>query len=509
MRKTYYHITSRLLTAAASAILLIAASSCNDYLDTTPSKGSSEVLDKSEQIEGLFNNSENFNTKATLVAAECDDMGMTTDLYDQTGYLGEDFANGLSFDIDAVEAYPYGDKVWNNLYNKVFIANLVLENMDEVEDLTADNRAKYLAQAHFTRALALWNLAQIYCRPYATSTSDTPGLPLKTSTSYEENTDRGTLATTYKFIYDDLKAAQQTAPASIDKRWWVSQPAVSAMLARYFLFTCQYDSAAVYADKALASNNATLQDYNEIGIEKESIISPDGVSDSVTYSDLYELAPNELADYQENYFSQYAEVESGIYLIPSESLTALYDTDNDLRYRLFFSVHGLWAASLDDGGDSRMWHKFHHYAYDTDLIEIGPTVPEMLLTKAEAEARLGKVSEAMTSVNTLRKARMDNSADDVELSASNQEEAVKAILDERHREMPYLMRWADIRRLAYNEVDYDDVTVTREFYEVEDGIPNTYKITTYTLPVRSPRYAQPISDIEIKRSGNQIKQNEY
>ena len=75
--------------------------------------------------------------------------------------------------------------------------------------------------------------------------------------------------------------------------------------------------------------------------------------------------------------------------------------------------------------------------------------------------------------------------------------------------MPYLMRWADIRRLAYNEVDYDDVTVTREFYEVEDGIPNTYKITTYTLPVRSPRYAQPISDIEIKRSGNQIKQNEY
>lgn len=156
-----------------------------------------------------------------------------------------------------------------------------------------------------------------------------------------------------------------------------------------------------------------------------------------------------------------------------------------------------------------MWHKFHHYAYDTDLMEIGPTVPEMLLTKAEAEARLGKVSEAMTSVNTLRKARMDNSADDVELSASNQEEAVKAILDERHREMPYLMRWADIRRLAYNEVDYDDVTVTREFYEVEDGIPNTDKITTYTLPVRSPRYAQPISDIEIKRSGNQIKQNEY
>lgn len=502
MKKTRIYIS-------VAALLLAIATSCNDYLDTTPSKGDSEVLDNSEQVEGLFNNSDNFNTKATLVAAESDDMGMTTDLFDQSGYIGEDFANGLSFDIDAVEAYPYGDEVWNDEYNKVFIANLVLENIDEVKDLTDAKRSEYLAQAHFTRAMALWNLAQVYCQPYAKSTADTYGLPLKTSTSYEESTDRGTLKATYQFIYNDLKAAARTAKTDIDKRWWVSQPAANAMLARYFLFTCQYDSAAIYADKALESNAATLQDYNEVGIQKESIISPDGVSDSVTYSDLYELAPNELADYQENYFSSYAEVESGLYLIPSGSLISLYDTDNDLRYLLFFSVHSLWAASMDDGADSRMWHKFHHYAYDTDLIEIGPTVPEMLLTKAEAEARLGKVSDAMATVNILRRARMDSSAEDIDLSASTQEEAVKAILDERHREMPYLMRWADIRRLAYNEVDYDDVTVSRDFYEVENGIPNTDKITTYTLPVRSPRYAQPISDLEIKRSGNQIKQNEY
>ena len=116
-----------MLTAAASAVLLAAATSCNDYLDTKPNKGDSEVLDNCEQVEGLFNNSDNFNTKATVVAAESDDMGMTTDLYDQVGMVGEDFVNGLSFDIDAIEAYPYGDEVWNNEYNKVFIANLVLE----------------------------------------------------------------------------------------------------------------------------------------------------------------------------------------------------------------------------------------------------------------------------------------------------------------------------------------------------------------------------------------------
>jgi len=31
----------------------------------------------------------------------------------------------------------------------------------------------------------------------------------------------------------------------------------------------------------------------------------------------------------------------------------------------------------------------------------------------------------------------------------------------------------------------------------------------YTLPLKSPRYALPLNELEIKRSGNQLVQNEY
>ena len=145
--------------------------------------------------------------------------------------------------------------------------------------------------------------------------------------------------------------------------------------------------------------------------------------------------------------------------------------------------------------------------YNDDLLTMGPTLPEMILTAAEAEARQGKVKEAMETVNRLRRARMRNTADDIDLTASSQEEAVKEILDERHREMPFISRWQDIRRQAYNDVSYDDVTVTHTFYNVKNNVVDDSQVITYTLPVKSPRYAQPITNLEIKRSKGQITQN--
>lgn len=101
--------------------------SCNDYLETMPSKGENEVLNRSEQIEALFNNSDNFNTIVGMPVAESDDNGMTTDMYDQLGSLDENYYNGLAFDISGVENRAYGDDVFTKEYNRIFIANLVIK----------------------------------------------------------------------------------------------------------------------------------------------------------------------------------------------------------------------------------------------------------------------------------------------------------------------------------------------------------------------------------------------
>ena len=133
----------------------------------------------------------------------------------------------------------------------------------------------------------------------------------------------------------------------------------------------------------------------------------------------------------------------------------------------------------------------------------------MLLTAAEALARQNKVSEAMQYLNKLRRARIRQGAELVDLSADSQDEAISLILEERHREMPFVMRWFDIRRLAFNETTADDVTVERTFYATSNNVIDYSMVYKYTLPVKSKRYAIPLTNLEITRSGNQLVQNNY
>lgn len=132
----------------------------------------------------------------------------------------------------------------------------------------------------------------------------------------------------------------------------------------------------------------------------------------------------------------------------------------------------------------------------------------MILVKAEATCRLGEWQEALQTVNQLREKRFATGSD-YQLIANSQEEALKAILDERHRELPFTMRWFDIRRLAYNETTSDDVAPSRLFYNVENKQADFEHTQEYTLPVKSKRYAQPLPQTEINRSHGQLQQNEY
>ena len=280
----------------------------------------------------------------------------------------------------------------------------------------------------------------------------------------------------------------------------MSKPAVEALMARYYLFTQDYEQAAKYASEALKCGDAELVDYNDLPF-RPSDVSLEGEVETVNYSSLYRYGDNQVANFKENYLSQYYTVEQ--VLVPSESLMQLYDQATDLRFRHFFNKYALWEQGIGGYGEDIVYNKFK------ERIQAGPTVAEMLLTEAEALARSGKWQEAMVLVNKLRVARIDRTAEDIMLEAGNQQEAVEKILEERHREMPFIMRWFDICRLAFNETSYDDVTVERDFYQVSDNAVNDDVVSHYVLPVKSKRYAQPIVYTEIARSNHQIEQNAY
>ena len=537
------HIIYNLGLLAAMSVV----SSCNEFLDEVPSRGDNEVLNRGEQVKNLFANSNNYYTPVDFLVASTDDYGMTMDVFDALGYLDVPSLSGMSWAPEGLDVFM-SDELWSKQYNKIFTANAVINDIDNITDVTAEEKAEYLAHAHFVRALAYWELVNVYCLPYAEENLNALGLPLKVSTHTDEDLTRASLKDTYAFIEADLKEALKSPRTDVveGERWLVSQPAAKALMARFYLFTGDYAQAAKYADESLSSQTVTLLDYNQLttydmdkggggfwgdqefgdeefpegdeeGGEGEEVGGdgedwPEEGGNILTFCETYNWGAYQFVDYQEIFYPQFYTVTATVNLLASQELTDLYDKDNDLRYINLFVENGLvdyWVYGFNDVCNYHLFTSRNQWGQQMDVfLGASPTVAEMYLTKAEALARQGSWSEAMNVIQTLRASRFVEGSD-YSLSATSQSEALTEILKERRRELPFLMRWYDIRRFAYNETPNDDVELRRTFYTIENGEVDFNTVKEYVLPVKSRRYAQPILTQEIQRSRGQMQQNQY
>lgn len=537
------HIIYNLGLLAAMSVV----SSCNEFLDEVPSRGDNEVLNRGEQVKNLFANSNNYYTPVDFLVASTDDYGMTMDVFDALGYLDVPSLSGMSWAPEGLDVFM-SDELWSKQYNKIFTANAVINDIDNITDVTAEEKAEYLAHAHFVRALAYWELVNVYCLPYAEENLNALGLPLKVSTHTDEDLTRASLKDTYAFIEADLKEALKSPRTDVveGERWLVSQPAAKALMARFYLFTGDYAQAAKYADESLSSQTVTLLDYNQLTTydmdkggggfwgdqefgdeefpegDEEGGEGEEGEGDGedwpeeggniLTFCETYNWGAYQFVDYQEIFYPQFYTVTATVNLLASQELTDLYDKDNDLRYINLFVENGLvdyWVYGFNDVCNYHLFTSRNQWGQQMDVfLGASPTVAEMYLTKAEALARQGSWSEAMNVIQTLRASRFVDGSD-FSLSATSQSEALTEILKERRRELPFVMRWYDIRRFAYNETPEDDVELRRTFYTIENGEVDFNTTKEYILPVKSNRYAQPILTQEIQRSRGQIQQNQY
>ena len=264
----------RIYTILLTATCLLTC--CDDFLSEVPNRGGNEVLNSGAQIDALLGNSEYLKTYTQWGLTSSDDFGFTITVADAFGYVNNYVMNGLTWDVEGQKLVPYGDEVWSTEYSKIFLANLIINEIDEVTDITEEQRTNYLANAHFIRALANWQLVSLYAQPYDEETLDTPGLFLKQTTSYEEDMHRATLKDSYAFILTDLDEAYKTTYSDIDRRWLVSRPAVEALRARIYLSMQEYEDAANHAAEALKSQRAQLVDYNALGTIERTLTSMSG-----------------------------------------------------------------------------------------------------------------------------------------------------------------------------------------------------------------------------------------
>ncbi len=493
---------------------VLAFVSCDDYLDELPSKSTSLPISTIDQLDALIAKYEDFCTEPNL-SAFCanDDFEVPLEMYNAQpmffpgpnvilrAYLWnyEDLAS-LGGDI-----FWGGDGYRNpGEYGKIFRANMVLGELDNVEG-SKEDKARLKAEAHFIRAYSHWMLANVYCLPYTEANKNELGIPLKKSTSFEESLVRATLEDTYKFIESDLQEALKCQTSlvqdGIPKHWRANTAGINGFAARYYLNKNDYENALKYANDVL-SEYSTLVDYNtEMG---ETDAMGIGVNFPTTYNYDGNVYTNRI-EWKETLYMRYLYTLYATYgFFPSQDLLDLYDQEHDLRYKYHF-VEGLLEA----------WYACDYslpvyISFSMNHILSGPSTAEMYLIKAECQARLGDYDLAMETLNVLREKRL-MPGEWVKIKANNQSEAIRYILEERRREMPFAQRWFDIRRLNNNEDPNDDVSsITRTFYPFSStAIYDKEAPITYTLEKNSRKYALPIRENEIEVSDGAIKQNTY
>lgn len=493
-------------------------SGCDEYLDENPSKTTSVVPETIEHLESLLNNYEKFASEpASEIIFGTDDFGLNKELYD--AHNGAYALTDVQFATWDKEYLPNYDRpYWTEEWEKIFTANLILANLGNV---TGDEvqKSNMKAEAHFVRVYSYFKLVDIYCLPYNDSNKQELGLPIKQTTSFEESLERANLEETWNFMKEDLeKALELDRPMGsyngYNKIWRATTIAVKAFAARFYLAMNDYEKALYYAKEVLAEYNY-LRDYNTEMMYSAfpyevTIFNPDPVNVRLyypyTHSSL-QSDPTDKFDWGESFYYRYLLNYSWNYW-PSEELLGLYQVNYDLRYK----YHIVEDFSYDKGAVNPPYSYPGYIFFFKSEILSGPSVPEMILAKAECEVRLGQWNEGISTVNSLREKRMaaDTPADILNLSATGKDDALLKVLEERRREMPFVTRWYDIRRFNNNETAIDDVVLTKKFYPYNGGtILGAEVPVTYTLEKNSRRYANPLPEADVITSNGALKQNQY
>lgn len=484
----------------ALAAVVVCATSCSDYLDTIPSVTSNAPVSDATHLMALMDYVTNMYEYNYTASHGNDDSEISRELFlaRPASFSSASVYANMAYD-NQTRAEIASDYLWNYEYAKIFRANLVITSASSVTGDQSDID-EAVANAYFMRAYSYLTLAVHYCAAYSEKNAQTQGVPLRLGIDFEENLSRGTLEETYNQILSDIDNASKLTKVSEvdpDHRWRVSKTAISALYARIYLYRGDFEQALTYAEQAL-QQAPELYDMNQFGIYKLN-----RAGKVVEFCETYTWSLTKIPFFQEQIYDRYAYNMSQWWPV-SQSLTDTYnEKENDLRYIRFFAE--------DFGPRMGLLNYYcvgHSEYYDQRYRTAGLTTQEMMLIKAECQARLGQWQAGLETLTPLREKRFVTGTATA-LTANSADDALKQILAERRRELCFSYRLADLKRFAQTTTTVDDVTITREFYAVSSAGVDTKTQTHLSFKGDDERLILPITLTEINNSKGIIDQYLY
>ena len=514
--------------------------SCSDLTESPRSSQTIQILDSPDGFERTVNAT--YSTLRNWYGRERSHVLSTfgTDTWTVATVVSFFYANDYNSDLSPRDPQGVFQRVWSDHYKGINTANEVIEQAPNV-DMDESVKTQRIAEVRFLRAMYYFRLVRMF--------GDVP-LQLEISRNVLTEVTRAPIEAVYDAIIADLRFAIDNLPSHADQQFGrASQEASQHLLSEVFLTRGNqgdYQQAEQMAEAVINSGNfRLLNDYAElwipgnerneeaifnVGYSANEIVNAQGNRSHLYFLAAYDEAPGMtrvkeigrpwrrykptpfLARSFGKYDSRWEKSFKDFFLsndepsIPTdpngEKLWALGDTavwvpreqvsqeERDRRPPIVIRDIDEWnainfptltkhldpnRATVNDPSGIRDFQVFR--------------LAETYLLAAEAEIRQGKLDEAATSLNVVRRrAAKVGFEDEMELTPS--EVNIDTLLNEAGRELAGEMkRWFRLKRL--------DKLIERVRLYNERAAPN----------IQPFHRLRPIPQQEIDRATNELPQN--
>lgn len=375
------------------------------------------------------------------------------------------------------------------LTTNTYTLNVIINGIDKATDGTAQQKLEVKSEAMAERAYTNFLFLNYFTQPYNSATAATdPGYPYTTVADVQGETfARGTVQQSYDALINDLTTAIPNLSINPTIRTRMSKAGAEALLGKVYLSMNRYADAlnmlnAAFTDMGKMSAPPVLYNYNQTFAAGGSFTS---TSPSVGPSSPF-ISTNDITE------SLWACMTTGTnnqnafpnnFITINSNTVSLFD-QSDWRLQFYTNLQNPQLGSPDVIPGGRL------NRYNLVYARIGIELPDLLLMKAEVEARTGDLAAAVQDVQTLRMNRMPASKSAVPTAATtNQTALIQFILNERVREFASTgFRWLDMRRLKNDPLFSSQPAAVHVFYDDAQNTSTSYTLTPARLTLKIPPY---------------------